>query len=150
VKTEYWKCPAGHGWFIARDGLMDCNAGYFKSKDAAKAYARRPKLTFDEALQAINDERYVDLAEVSAAALRRAVWVAEWHIPGCMSESRSYCTTKRDAIESALSMASDSDGPPRGMLADLKRYGRSDKVSVGAYVSMAITTVSRHTLGEIL
>jgi hypothetical protein len=108
------------------------------------------KLTFDEALQAINEERCIDRAEVSAAALRRTVWIAEWHIPGCMSESAAYCTAKRDAIESALRMASDSDGPPRGMLADLKRYGRSDKVSAGAYVRMAITTIERTTLGGIL
>lgn len=108
------------------------------------------KLTFDEALQRINDERCVSHADVRADALRRVVWIAEWHIPGCLSESRSVCLTKREAIETALMMAEDSDGPPRGMLADLKRYGRSDRVSAGAYVGAAITTISRHQLGEIL
>jgi hypothetical protein len=109
------------------------------------------KLTFDEALERIDDERRIDPAEVSAAALQRILWIAEWHIPGCLSESRSYCTTKRDAIESALMFAHDADGrPPRGMRSELRRYGRSDKVSANAYVSMAITTVARHRLRDIL
>jgi len=43
-----------------------------------------PKLTFDEALQAINDERFVCSADVQARALRRRIWVAEWHLPGCL------------------------------------------------------------------
>ena len=63
------------------------------------------KLTFSEALERINEERSVDRSEIQSRALSRVLWVAEWHIPGCMSESRSYCTTKRDAIESACDMA---------------------------------------------
>lgn len=107
------------------------------------------KLTFDEALERINEERHVSHDDVRADALRRVVWVAEWHLPGCMSESRSYCLTKHDAIESALSMAEDSDGPPRGMLADLRRYGRSDRTAPGAMFPSAITTVERCTLADL-
>ncbi len=108
------------------------------------------KLTFSEALDAINDERHVHVVDVQSRALQRHVWIAEWHIPGCMSESRSICLTKDDAIEAACSMASDSDGPPRGMRADLRRFGRSDRVSKDAYVRMAVTTIQRVRLDEML
>lgn len=111
---------------------------------------RACKLTFDEALERISEQRSVDYSDVRADALRRVVWVAEWHIPGCLSESQSVCLTKREAIDDALLMASDDNGAPRGMRADLERCGRSDRVSPGAYVSMAVTTVSRCTLADLL
>lgn len=107
------------------------------------------KLTFSEALERLNDQRTVTSDEVQARALRRVVWVAEWHLPGCLSESFSVCLTKRDAVECALSMAEDSDGPPRGMRADLQRFGRSDRTAPGAYVRGAITTVERRTLASL-
>ena len=69
-----------------------------------------PKLTFDEALQRINDGCSVHSADVQARALRRRIWIAEWHLPGCLSESFSVYLTKSDAIESALSMAEGEDG----------------------------------------
>jgi len=103
------------------------------------------KLTFDEALDRINDERSIRASEIQARALQRVVWVAEWHLPGCLSESFSVCLTKREAIDCALSMADK----PRGMLTDLKRYGRSDRVSPDAWARGAITTVEKrrfHTL----
>lgn len=102
------------------------------------------KLNFSEALDALNDERQLREADIQARALDRAVWVAEWHIPGCMSESRSLHATKADAIEAALSYIGDT--PPRGARADLRRFGRTDRVSPDAYVSMAVTTVGRCTL----
>lgn len=104
------------------------------------------KLDFNDALERISDGRSVDYREVQARALQRIVWVAEWHIPGCLSESFSICTTKRDAISCALEMC----GSVRGALSDLRKYGRTDRVSPDAYVSMAITTVARNTLGGIL
>ena len=104
------------------------------------------KINFDEALERLNDEMHVSAQDVQARALRRVVWVAEWHIPGCMSESQSICLTKSDAVETALDMANS----PRGMRADLLRYGQSDRVGADAYVSMAITTVSRMVLGDLL
>jgi hypothetical protein len=109
------------------------------------------KLNFEDALQRINDGYPVSAAHVQSRALSRVFWVSEWHIPGCMSESHSFSLTKSDAIESALSFAADECGDaPRGMRADLIRYGRSDKVAKNAYVSMAITTIQRCTLREIL
>ena len=104
------------------------------------------KLNFGEALEDINDGRYVDSNNVQTRALCRALWVAEWHLPGCLSESQSYCLTKADASESALSMANS----PRGMQADLKRYGKSSRVSPDAWARGAITTVYRVTLGDLL
>ena len=109
-----------------------------------------PKLTFDEALQRINDQCSVHFADVQARALRRRIWVAEWHLPGCLSESFSVCLTKRDAIESALSMAEGADGAPWGMRADLQRYGRSNRTAPDAWARGAITTIERRTLADIL
>ena len=109
-----------------------------------------PKLTFDEALQHINDQCSVHSADVQAAALRRHVWVAEWHLPGCLSESFSVCLTKRDAIGSALSMADGADGAPRGMRADLQRSGWSDRTAPDAWARGAITTIERRMLRDIL
>ena len=104
------------------------------------------KLTFDEALQAINDQRNVDGNEVQARALQRKVWIAEWHIPGCLSESFDVCLTRASAIESALEFC----GHVRGAKADLQRHSRTDRVAPDAYVSMAVTTIYRTTLGGIL
>lgn len=109
-----------------------------------------PKLTFDEALQRINDQSPVHSADVQARALQRKVWIAEWHLPGCISESFSVCLTKSDAIECALSMAEGAEGAPRGMRADLIRYGRSDRTAPDAWARGAITTIERRTLADIL
>lgn len=108
------------------------------------------KLTFDDALQLINDERRVSRDDVLASALRRTVWVAEWHLPGCLSESSGVCLTKRDAIESCLSMAEGEDGAPRGMSSDLRRFGRSDRTSPDAWARNAISSVYRTTLADVI
>lgn len=107
-------------------------------------------MTFDEVIERLADDRPVDASDVRADALRRRVWVAEWHLPGCLSESREVCTTKRDALESALSMAEGAEGAPRGMRADLLRYGSSDRTSPDAYVRGAITTIKQHALRDLL
>lgn len=106
------------------------------------------KLTFDEVMERISDERIVDKADVLASALKRKVWVAEWHIPGCLSESRCYCTTKADAIAAACSMAEGEDGVPRGMKAWLASMGSfsSDSPLYGR----VINTVSAHQLADLL
>lgn len=103
-----------------------------------------PKLTFDDVMEMIAEERQIDRANVSAKALQRTVWVAEWHVPGCLSESRSYCTTKKDAIESALMMA-DS---PRGMKTSLQKYGRFDCHT--EMFGTVINTVENYKLSDII
>jgi hypothetical protein len=105
------------------------------------------KLTFDEALERIG-ERPVAYADVQAKALQRIVWVAEWHLPGCLSETFVVLTTKRDAIASALNMAESEDGPPRGMKTALQRYGRFDSQS--PMFGTCINTVEKRTLGDLL
>jgi len=108
-----------------------------------------PKLTFDEALQRINDGCSVHRNDVQARALRRRIWVAEWHLPGCLSESFSVCLTKSDAIKSALSMAEGAEGAPRGMRADLQRYGRSNRTAPDAWARGAITTIEKRALSSL-
>jgi hypothetical protein len=107
-------------------------------------------LSFDDALQLLSADRPVSARDVSARALARPVWVAEWHMPGCMSELHGYCTTKRDAITECLAMAEGSEGPPRGMRADLQRYGQSSRTAPDAYARGAISAVSRCTLSDLL
>lgn len=106
------------------------------------------KLTFDEALQLIADERPVHQGDVLAAALKRKVWIAEWHLPGCLSESRTVCTTKADAIDSALFFAEDENGPPRGMKRALQNVGYFSGRS--PLYGDVVTTITRHTLSDIL
>ena len=108
------------------------------------------KLSFDDVLQLINDDGCVDWRNVQSRALSRYLWVSEWHLPGCMSESRGYSLTKNDAIENCLSMASGADGPPRGMATDLRTYGRSDRTAPDAWARGAISTIERVTLRDIL
>jgi hypothetical protein len=112
--------------------------------------AKEIKLTFDEALERINEERPVYAHEVLASALRRKVWVAEWHIPGCLSESRSYCLTKADAIEAAVDYAHSPgiDDPPRGMKTALRKAGFcSHHTEMFGRVN---TTVDRWILEDLL
>lgn len=108
------------------------------------------KLTYDETLQRINEGQSVKHSEVQSRALNRRVWVAEWHFPGCMSESASYSATKADAVSDALGMAEGAEGPPRGMRADLLRFGRSDRTAPDAWARGAITSVSRCSLSDLL
>jgi hypothetical protein len=108
------------------------------------------KLNFDETLQRLNDEQPVNPREVSARALSRRVWLAEWHFPGCMSESRSVCLTKRDAVDSCLSMAEGAEGPPRGMRSDLQRFGTSNRTAPDAWARGAVSTVSRLRLSDLI
>ena len=108
------------------------------------------KLTFDEALERVNDQRYVSSSDVQARALQRYVWLAEWHLPGCLSDGQSVCLSKHEAIESCLSMASGEAGPPRGMATDLRRFGSSNRTAPDAYVKGAISTVQRCMLRELL
>lgn len=104
------------------------------------------KLTFDEALERLNDGRIIHGCDVLVRALQRQLWVAEWHLPGCMSESRSYRLTKADAVQAALDFAGDE--APRGMKTYLQKYGayqhRTEMYGVVA------TTIEKLYLNEII
>ena len=108
------------------------------------------KLTFDEALERINEERIVRTHEVYADALARKVWVAEWHIPGCLSESRGYYTTKKDAVEGAVEYTHSPgiDSPPRGIYRALRKDGTFQHHT--EMFGNVITTVERMTLGDLI
>ena len=106
------------------------------------------KFTFDEALERINDGRAVSSSDIQARALSRFVWVAEWHLPGCVSDGQGYALTKRYAVAQCLSMAEGEEGPPRGMKTALMRFGRFDSDS--PIFGRCIDTVSRVCLSDIL
>lgn len=104
------------------------------------------KLSFEEALERINNDHCIAVADVQARALRRKVWVAEWHFFGCISESQSYHCTKAEAVEAALSFG----GYPRGMRTALERNGVWSGPAWGSSGNVQNTTISKTTLGELL
>ena len=82
------------------------------------------KMKFHEVMEKINDGIRVNPADVAAAALRRRVWCVGIGQPGCLFDTFSVHTTKREAFEAAMIMADDGEnGPPRGMVTALKRSG---------------------------
>jgi hypothetical protein len=106
------------------------------------------KLTFDEALERINNDNPLDAKKVQAKALKRKVWVVEWHIPGCLSEPQAYHVTKADALYSACMMAEQEEGVPYGMKTALRNHGQFDcKTPMFGDV---VNTVYQSTLGELL
>lgn len=98
-------------------------------------------MTYDEVLERLNEERTVNPTQTMK---KRKVWVAEWHLPGCLSEARSYCSTKADAVECALSFL------PEGVKAKtaLTRYGKLHSSS--PLYGTCITTVTKHTIGDLI
>lgn len=102
------------------------------------------KLDFDQVIELINDQRGIDSSNVRADALQRKVWIAEWHIPGCLSESFSVCMTKADAIDCVCEMADN----PRGMRTSLRKYGRFDSDS--PMFGRCINTVEKRTISDII
>lgn len=89
------------------------------------------KLTFDEALQALADERHVKADEVRADALRRYVWLMMYSAPGCLPDYRSVSPTKADAIDSAVFLYADD--APRGFITALRRNGIAPTDEQGYY-----------------
>lgn len=104
---------------------------------------------FDLALGIISgDVHGYDRSKFPQRVLRRKVWVAEWHLPGCISETFSPYVCKGDAIECALGMAAGEDGPPRGMKTALVRHGFfQHRTPLFGFVN---TTVMQRTVGDLL
>lgn len=109
---------------------------------------RNLKLNFDEVLENLGEQQSISRADVRADVLRRKVWIAEWHLPGCLSESFNVCVTKNDAIESACSMAENENGAPSGMKTALRKYGRFDSES--EMYGTCINTVTQATIASLL
>ena len=80
-----------------------------------------PKLNYEEALQALNEDRPVRAEDVQAAALKRKVYFACANFPGCLPGWSGYFRTKADAVESCVEYAGDD--APRGMVAALRSWG---------------------------
>lgn len=81
----------------------------------------KPKLTYDEVLDLLNEGRYVDPDQVNTRTLLRTVWSNCNGFPGCLPDSLGYNRSKADAITSCLTIADDGTGPPRGMKTALER-----------------------------
>lgn len=57
------------------------------------------KLTYNQAMQRLHDERTIDCDDVLASALKRKVWIGMASFPGCLPESLYYGETKESVIE---------------------------------------------------
>lgn len=104
------------------------------------------KLNFDEALERINDGRRVDPKEVQARALSRKVWLAEWHLPGCLSESWSVCLTKEEAVQAGADFADGTNC--RGIKKALREQGSFQHKT--KMFGRVITIIKKLTLGDLL
>lgn len=104
------------------------------------------KLTFDEALERLNDERPVKASEVEASALKRIVWVSANGSPGCLSDHWSISTSKADAVESCLSIADNGEGPPRGLKSILAMAGDHTLCTIDGYTY----TVDKRCLADLV
>lgn len=105
------------------------------------------KLDYENVLEKLGNSLPIYKDQVSSALGRRKVWVAAWGIPGCIYESQQFVQTKKQAIDSAISMA-DS---PRGMKTDLRKRGSvrtSNRVSPKAYVRLSTTIVYQTTVAD--
>lgn len=126
---------AASNWLAShhRCEVVDCGAAEFRHTNDAGTLPgdcceytlmqvrepRKQKLTFDQALQLISDERAIRAADVLASALKRKVWIARWQLVGCMPDWSTVCTTRADAINSACEQPGDEYR--RGMRAALSR-----------------------------
>lgn len=102
------------------------------------------KLTYAEALEAINSERFIKPDEVKASAQRRVVWGMLYSAPGCLPDNRSYGSTKAEAIGDAQLIYGDD--APRGFVTELRRNQIAAVDSSGYYR----VEIVRMTLGELL
>ncbi len=80
------------------------------------------KLTFDKVIERLNNDRKVTADMVLAEALKRKVWLAANGSPGCLYDSSNICLTKQDAIYTCALIADTGEGPPKGLISNLKKY----------------------------
>ena len=107
------------------------------------------QMRFDEALERIADGFTVHRDDVMVRDHHRKVWVAEWHLPGCLSESFFVCRTKRQALETALLFADTGDNTyPRGMRTHLTHYGHFQHRT--PLYGQVVTTIEATTLNSLL
>jgi len=108
------------------------------------------KLTFDEAMERIADDRPVKREDVQERALNRTVWRASNGIPGCLDDSFGLYETKRDAADSLIdSFRHTGDmAVPRGMVRAL--LGPGTTTSFAQPGEAYLFRVERMTLRDCL
>jgi len=103
------------------------------------------KLSFDEVMDKLSDERTVTHADVQARALRRKIWVSGNGQPGCLYDNGPhYHATKRAAIESCAFTAEwneDTPDPYRGLVTSLRKY-HGFTAETGERFSISQTTLA--------
>ena len=77
------------------------------------------KLTFDDVLESLAYGCCIDPKDVRADVLKRNIWLMMYSAPGCLPDHREVCTTKAQAIESAVTLYADD--APRGFATALRR-----------------------------
>jgi len=90
-----------------------------------------PKLTFDEAISAINDERSIDRNDIQSSALKRRVYTVLYSAPGCLPDNSAVFETRGAALDYARELYADD--APRGFMAALLRYGIAPIDAQGYY-----------------
>ena len=117
---------------------------------------RPRKLNFAEALDRLSDELSLSREDVQSRALQRKVWVAEWHMPGCLSESRAIVLRKVDAIDAAIEFTG-ADGSDhinhycKGIRAALSAPGTSNSFQHHTELfGTVVTTIECMTLSDLL
>lgn len=81
------------------------------------------KLTFDEVLEMLNEERQISPGSVPERVKDRKVWVNANGTPGCLYDYQSINLTKKDAIESCKLIAGEY---PRGFVTNLRKHERTE------------------------
>lgn len=78
-----------------------------------------PKLTFNEVMERMNDERVVKRDDIQASALIRRVYTVLYSAPGCLPDNHAVFTARRDALCYARELYAED--APRGFMAQLRR-----------------------------
>lgn len=105
------------------------------------------KLTFEEAIERLNDQRRIARGDVKESALRRTVWEASAYMPGYLCDNMPFiCATKKQAVAASLELAAAGDTVPRGMTTALNAPGDEVWFDYGSYRYK----VQRMTLADLI
>lgn len=101
-----------------------------------------PKLTFNQALERINDGHAIARAEIRASALRRRVYLLTYCAPGCLPDNCAVFVSRQDALDCARDLYADD--APRGFMRRLRYENVAPADSEGHYW----VEISRQTLAD--
>ena len=103
-------------------------------------------LTFNEVIERIGNGGCIDISDVPARVQRRNVWMQSNYVPGYLPDNLCVVATKKDAVATAVTIADNGDGPPRGMITALIAPGNCNWFDVDGYRYK----VEQMTIGEML